>query len=195
MGKRSATHRFSAKLRIKQVIYRVKAMRLTKTLTLLTLFLAGCSQSTNQSLARQGAINQNAPVKADTQIIINAPPNRVWTILTSIQNWPKWQPDITSAAIAQQPAVGVPFEWSTGAGTIHSRIARYEPQQTIAWTGRLLIFHAIHIWTITALPNGETKVETRESMSGWPITWLYSSASLLQADQRWLADLKKQAES
>ena len=97
--------------------------------------------------------------------------------------------------IKQKPGLGVRFEWSTGAGEIHSRLALFEPPEKMAWTGRLLIFHAIHVWTLTPLAGGQTLVQTRESMSGWPIGLFYSSTDLRATDQRWLVDLKKQAES
>jgi len=161
----------------------------------LLLFVSGCGRSTDQSLAGQGAINDGAPVKALAQIVIDASAAQVWNILVDIQDWPKWQTDITAVSIKQKPAVSVQFEWSTGQGTIHSCVALFEPQRRLAWTGRLFIFHAIHAWMLTPLPNGRTLVQTRESMSGWPIGLLYSSGDLLSADNQWLADLKKKAEA
>jgi hypothetical protein len=135
----------------------------------LLFFLSGCGGSTDQSLAGQGAINDGAPVKAQAQNVIDAPAAQVWNILVDIQDWPRWQTDITAVSIKQEPAVGVRFEWSTGQGSIHSRIALFQPQRRLAWTGRLFIFHAIHAWILTPLPDGRTLVQTRESMSGWPI--------------------------
>ena len=170
-------------------------MRFNLLVGLLSLLLSSCGRPTDQSLASHGTINKDAPVKATAQIIIAAPANRVWDILTDIQNWPSWQTDITIVAIDQQPAVGVSFEWSTGAGNIHSRVALYKPQRQIAWTGRLLAFHAIHVWTITSLPNGKTLVTTSESMSGWPIALFFTSNDLLDADRRWLVYLAKKAAS
>jgi len=55
-------------------------------------------------------------------------------------------------------------------------------------------FHAIHVWTLTALPDGGTLVSERESLTGWFISFFYSSAELQQVDQRWLTALKVAAE-
>ena len=159
------------------------------------LVLAGCARPSDRTLADRGTINDDAPVKAVAQIIINAPAVQVWKILADIQDWPSWQTDIIAVSIKQAPAIGVAFEWSTGAGNIHSRLALFEPRRMLAWTGRLFVFHAIHLWILTSLPNGQTLVQTRESMSGWPIGLFYSSSDLLLADRRWLVDLKKRAES
>jgi hypothetical protein len=170
-------------------------MRLIFFSGFLVLLLSGCGGSSDQTLAGQDTINEDAPVKAVAQIVIDAPVAHVWNILANIQDWPAWQTDINAVSIKQKPAVGVPFEWSTGAGSIHSRLALFEPRRRLAWTGRLFVFHAIHIWILTSLPNGQTLIQTRESMSGWPIGLFYSSGNLLSTDHQWLADLKKKAES
>src|SRR5208283_5485982 len=64
---------------------------------LLLLFLwAGIS---DDELARNGKIREDAPVKASVQIVIHAPVEKVWSLLTDIAGWPKWQSDISTAEI------------------------------------------------------------------------------------------------
>ena len=159
------------------------------------LLLTACSDRADQQLARSGKIDEIAPIKASAEIVVNAPAAKVWSILVNIQSWPSWQHDITNVSIHAAPAPGIKFDWSSGSGTIHSRIALYHSQRQFAWTGQLYLFHAIHVWTLTNLPNGQTLIRTDESMSGWPISVVYSSTDLLQADQRWLSFLKKRSES
>jgi hypothetical protein len=69
-----------------------------------------------------------------------------------------------------------------------------KPDAQIGWTGTVVNFHAIHIWTLTALPDGTTRVQVDESLRGWFITFFYSSAQLAASDQRWLQFLKAAAE-
>ncbi len=159
------------------------------------LFLTACSNRADQQLAHSGKIDETAPIKASAEIMVNAPAAKVWSILVDIQSWPSWQHDIAKVSVHAVPAPGVKFNWSSGGGTIHSRIVLYQPQMQLAWTGELYLFHAIHLWTLTPMPNGQTLIRTDESMSGWPISVVYSSTDLLQADQRWLSFLKKKAES
>ncbi len=157
--------------------------------------LTGCHSVSDRQRAAAGEIDDRAPVQAAGQITIPAPVAKVWSLMTDIERWPDWQPDIRRTSIAQKLSVGTIFRWSTGSGHIRSRVALLDPQRRLAWTGRLLIFRAIHVWKFQSLPGGRTFVVTRESIAGWPIGWLYSSRDLVEADRRWLERLKRRAET
>lgn len=58
----------------------------------------------------------------------------------------------------------------------------------------MLHLHAVHCWTLSAFPDDAVLVRTQESMAGWLIERMYSSADLVRSDQRWLAQLKQAAE-
>jgi len=159
------------------------------------LALVSCGKRESpQELAAHVQIQANAPIKCTVQITINAPPAKVWGILSDIADWPKWQSDITQTALGSPAGPGALFSWTSGGTSVHSAIQLFQPDQSIAWTGRVLNFHAIHVWTLAPLPDGGTLVTTTESMNGWLITFFYSSAELLQSDQRWLNALKVAAE-
>jgi uncharacterized membrane protein len=166
-------------------------------LSALTLCLGGCAPSAQDlsALAGRGSIQEDAPVKAEAQIVIQAPQARVWSILADIQRWPQWQTDITHVTIARSPAAGVTFSWSLGNNNITSCIVVFEPNRAISWTGRLFTSRAIHLWALTTLPDGRTQVQIRESISGWPISMFYSSDELLESNRQWLAQLKTAAEA
>ena len=57
-----------------------------------------------------------------------------WDVLTAIDRWPSWNPDIKSMSIQGDLAEGSVFRWKAGAGTITSTIQRVEPPRLIAWT-------------------------------------------------------------
>ena len=161
---------------------------------LLLTALAGCGRSDDAAMAARGETNLRAPVRTASGMTIAAPAKTIWSVLIDIADWPAWQPDIQATAIAGPPGTGSPFEWTTASGTIHSRIMLFEPERRLAWTGHFLVFQAIHVWTLTALPNGDTEVTTTESLGGWPISLFYSSAELRRSDQQWLDTLRREAE-
>jgi uncharacterized protein YndB with AHSA1/START domain len=165
-------------------------------LALALLGLAACSGSRvdRDKLAAAGTIDEQAPVKASAQILIQAPPAKIWGLLTNIQAWPTWQPDISAATIEAAPALAAPFTWSTGGTRIHSTIRLFDPERAIGWTGRAFHIHAIHLWTLSPQPDGRVLVATHESMDGWLVDRFYSSRELQEADQKWLGYLKKAAE-
>ena len=156
--------------------------------------LTACGRQEDASRAAQGAIDPHAALRTTIRITIGAAPAMVWKTLSDVSGWAAWQPDIRTTAIAQPAAAGVPFAWTTSGGTIHSRIVLYEPEHRLAWIGHMLVFRAIHVWQLAPLRGGETTVTTTESLSGWPISWFYSSDELHEADQRWLTALKREAE-
>jgi uncharacterized protein YndB with AHSA1/START domain len=157
------------------------------------LVLLSASDTKLEKLASSGQINEDAPVKASVEITIHAPAGKVWQLLTDIQNWPKWQPDITNTEISGPLQSGTRFSWKNGGTQIRSRIALVRPYEQFGWTGTASVAKAIHVWKLQRLTNDETLVKTDESMQGFLLTVFYSSKKLEEGDQRWL-DRLKQAE-
>jgi len=160
---------------------------------MLIMLGTGASDSQLEQLAHSGKIEENAPVKASCEIIINAPPEKVWRLLTDVKNWPKWQPHITQAEIYGPIQSGTRFTWTSGT-TIKSQIALVHPVEELVWTGTAYNAKAIHLWTLQRLPGEHTLLKTRESMSGFLLSLFFSSRQLQETDQDWLTSLKKEVE-
>lgn len=163
-------------------------------IVLLITTLAGCGRPDDATLAVRGATDTSTPVHAAVSLAIKAPVETVWSVLIDIADWPTWQPDIQATSITGPPRANTSFEWKTSGGTIRSQIKLFEPERRLAWVGHLLVFRAIHVWTLAVLPTGNTEVTTTESLGGWPITLFYSSDELQRSDQRWLDALRREAE-
>ena len=159
-------------------------------------FLTACgpSESDLSVLGRAQRIQENAPVKASAQVVINAPVGRVWEILTAIPNWPHWQHDVSSATLDGSFKEGVAFTWTTGGSRIQSRLVLVKPERAVVWTGRASIAKAVHVLTLTAVAPGETIVRSNESMDGFMLPWFYSSADLQISEETLLENLKSAAE-
>jgi hypothetical protein len=163
---------------------------------LLALAVAGCHKAppTLAALAAEGQTLSSAPVQFYGQETINAPPDKVYGLLIGVQSWPAWQHDVSNVVAVPPIVVGSQFSWETGGANIQTTIRRTIPDQSLAWTGDVANFHAIHIFDLAPGPDGGTVVTMRESMSGFFVKYFYSSADLAQSDQHWLADLKAAAE-
>lgn len=161
------------------------------------LAVGGCRHKPAQSLeslAASGQIQPNAPLRTQLQITIQAPPAKVWGILTDVQDWPRWNPKVSQTAAAAAVQLGSLFSWTTQGMSIHCVIARFEPERSLAWAGKVLNYNAIHVWTLTALPDGGTEVTLQQSVSGFVISWFYSPSALHAEDVTWLQALKRVAE-
>lgn len=161
------------------------------------LALTACAPSDEalSALGRQQQIQQNAPVKASAEVVIHAPIERVWTLFTDVQQWPRWQHDISQTSATGPLADNVAFTWQAGGTPIHSNVVLFTPEKTVVWTGRASIAKAVHVWTFTSLGPDTTRVSCRESMSGPLLAWFYTSDDLQGTLDHWMRDLKVAAES
>lgn len=111
-------------------------------------------------------INTGAPVFARKEIMIDAPIEKVWRIQSDIENWPSWQPDITTVKLDCDLRAGATFHWKAQGLSIRSQLHTVEPDRSIGWTGTAPGMYAIHNWVFE--PHGETtRAITEESLSGW----------------------------
>jgi len=111
-------------------------------------------------------IDTNAPVFARKEIVIHAPVEKVWELQTDIENWKRWQPDITSAKLEGALKADTIFRWKAKGLNIVSTLHTVKPLKQIGWTGLSLGMFAIHNWMFEA--RGKTTlVVTEESLSGW----------------------------
>jgi len=155
---------------------------------------SGAAPDKLESLAAAGQIQQDAPVKAASEMAIKASPQKVWRILTAIDEWPTWLSNVSAAHINGALEPGTVFTWTNGGAKIKSRIALVQRNEQIGWTGTVYRARAIHLWSMQPLTGGSTLVKTRESMDGFLLSVFYSSKDLANSQQIWLEALKHKAE-
>ena len=172
----------------------IRSVAILLTLAMSTTSIAQDAMNQAEVLASNGQIDNHAAVKASSEIFIAAPTDKVWSLLVGIDEWSKWQPNITSAKIAGPVSKGTECKWTTGGTKIASRLALVKPGEELAWTGTALHATAIHVWQLRAAPSGGTLVSTKESMQGFMLKLFYSSKDLEKAQKAWLDALKREAE-
>ncbi|AFL79852.1 Polyketide cyclase / dehydrase and lipid transport [Aequorivita sublithincola DSM 14238] len=140
-------------------------------------------------------INNSAPVKAEKSIIINSDIDKVWQILTDIDNWSNWNSDISKSKINGEIRKAQTFDWKTGGTKLHSEIHTYNPKNKFGWTGKVLGVYAIHNWNLTETENGTT-VLVAESMEGFLAKLFRKSfqKTLENGMTNWLELMKKECE-
>lgn len=155
--------------------------------------------SHNRSLTCAGVHpDENAPVITRKSLVINAPLNTIWKVQTDVENWPTWQPNITSLTKDTPGALrsGSVFRWATEGLDITSTVKKVEHGKCLAWGGPAQGIDAIHVWTFTPVKGG-VLVRTEESWTGAPVT---ANAATLQTAldtslQNWVNNLKHESES
>jgi hypothetical protein len=110
-------------------------------------------------------IDRAAPVAGASEIAIEAPADTVWDVLTAIDRWPSWNPDVKDVSIEGAVAPGTQFRWKAGPGTITSTLQHVDRPHVIAWTGRTFGMSAVHVWRLEP-KDGTTRVQTEETFDG-----------------------------
>ena len=140
-------------------------------------------------------INPKAPAVARHQIMIDAPMERVWQLLTNIDHWSAWHPAIAHAKLDGPLVPGTVFRWKSGGLAVVSTLQEIDPPRRIGWTGKALGTRAVHVWMLAPQEQG-VLVKTEESFDGWLVVLLKGmmQRQLDRSLQAWLAQLKQTAE-
>lgn len=161
----------------------------------LFFFITAVLMQGNAQNSTNMQINQNAPVKQNKAIFIQATPEKVWAVLTDINNWPKWNPKISKAEMNESIAPSAKFKWTVNGAKIKSTLHTVDPHKTFGWSGTTFGGSAIHNWYLSAQGDG-TYMQVEESMEGWLIKLFKQKMNRdLGADMLiWLEQLKLTAE-
>ena len=153
-----------------------------------TIALATNVEAQNQA---NMTINQNAPVIQKREIIIKVRPEKVWEVLTKIENWDKWNYRIKKPKIDGRSEAGKKFTWKTKGSKIKSEIHTFIPYKTLGWKGKTFGAKAIHNWYLESTEQGTTVV-VEESMEGRVIGLMKKKMNRILAEDMtyWLEQLK-----
>jgi uncharacterized protein YndB with AHSA1/START domain len=136
-----------------------------------------------------------AHAQSHAQVVIEAPLERIWTLLTDVPRWPTWNPAVQSAALRGPLASGVSFVWKSQGYTVTSTVQDVRPLERLSWTGKAFGTRAFHVWQLQGTPDGVV-VRTEEAFDGWLPRLLKGSMQKKLDDTlpQWLAALKRAAE-
>jgi hypothetical protein len=107
-----------------------------------------------------------------TEILINATPEKVWSILTNFEQYPNWNPFIKpitgEAKVGNKISVRIEPPLSKGM-TFKPKILVYETNKQFRWIGHLLfprLFDGEHIFELIDNQNGTTTFKQSEIFKG-----------------------------
>ncbi|MFF1833605.1 SRPBCC family protein [Streptomyces sp. NPDC058231] len=153
----------------------------------------------SRSLTCSGVhVDEAAPVITRKSTVIHAPLRTIWKVQTGVEEWPGWQPDVTSS-VKDTPGrlrSGSVFRWETQGLDITSTVKQVERGKCLAWGGPAQGIDAVHVWTFTPTGDGVV-VRTEESWTGAPVVADTAALqSALDASlQNWVDNLKHASEN
>jgi uncharacterized protein YndB with AHSA1/START domain len=142
-------------------------------------------------------VNAHAPAVAHSEIEVAAPREIVWAVLTDVEGWPRWNPEVKSASLEGPLTKGTQFRWKAGPGTITSTLQSVESPRLIVWTGKTFGVKAIHVHRLEPQGDtGSTIVKSEESWDGLLVRLLHGpmTKTLQKATDSGIRHLKTEAE-
>ena len=140
-------------------------------------------------------IDHNAPATAEGELQISADPQTVCAVISAIDQWPSWNPDVKSVTLQGPVQPGTVFRWKSGPSSLTSTLQVVDPPTEIAWTGTTMGIKAVHVFRFQA-NDGGTLARSEESWEGLLASLLrgYSRKTLDKGIRSVLQHLKTEAE-
>lgn len=147
-----------------------------------------------EEYARQGRIDEQAPVKTSGGILIAAPPERVWDLLIDLARWPVINPAFSDVRLQSLPAERTTFSFKLNNFPIKAELAAVDPCRLLTWVGTSLWFRAIDVLRLEPVPSG-SRLYMAESFSGFLAPLFVSSEQLRRQHDQTLNAFKRAAEN
>src|SRR5215831_15407091 len=101
-------------------------------------------------------------------IRIQAPPKRVWALLTNAADFPRWNSTVTSIegpiALGRKLALRVPLAPNR---VFKPKVTEFVPGQRMVWSdGAMPMFKGVRTYTLSPQPDGTTTFEMVEVFRG-----------------------------
>jgi hypothetical protein len=148
----------------------------------------------HEDWAKQGKIDENAPITTASSIDIHAPIARVWECLIDLPNWPIISTAFQNVELDSTVAVDATFRFILYSFPIRARFAVVNPPHQLVWTGTSLWFKAVDSHKLATLPNGDTRYTVAESFAGVLATLFTNGAQLAKQHRTWMEAFKREVE-
>ncbi len=139
----------------------------------------------------------NVGLRVNEKVEITAPIGVVWELLTNVDRWPQWQPQISQAELVSGKMVpGSVFHWTADGARITSTVHMVDKESHLSWTGMAFGARAFHEWNLIWRGDHLTTVTTEEAVCG-TLAKVFRSMYRKKVEQGlhvWLEALKAESE-
>lgn len=145
----------------------------------------------HRDYAKQGRIDEQAPLQTSSTLELAAPVEVVWAQLINLAAWPTIDPAFRHVQLPGPVAVDRKFSFVLNHFPIKAQFAVVTPNQELCWTGIALWFKAVDRHWLETTPTGGTRYTMTESLAG-PFATLFMNANQLQQQhERWLVAFQR----
>lgn len=129
-------------------------------------------------------------------IHINAPPSRIWALLTDAQGFPQWNSTVQSLEGTIAPGQRIKLFVKVAPGRAFKlTVSDFVPNQRMVWSDGNFIFRGVRTYTLTPSAAGSTAFTMSEVFSGAMLPLIAGSLPDFGPEfEKFAADLKHAAE-
>ncbi len=106
-------------------------------------------------------------MRIETEILINASPDKVWAVLADFEKYPEWNPFVKS--LTGEVKVGNRIKVLLPGMTFKPIVMAFDPGKEFRWLGHLLfkgLFDGEHSFVLVDHKNGTTTFRHSENFNG-----------------------------
>jgi Polyketide cyclase / dehydrase and lipid transport len=97
------------------------------------------------------AADNRISVCSREEVVVAADRETAWNVIASIEEWPKWNPDVRAASIDGDLTEGTNFKWKAGPGTIQSTLRQVDRPRVLGGRARRSAFRQF-MFTVSNRP-------------------------------------------
>ncbi len=155
------------------------------------IFYSGPSfEILHEDYAKQGRIDEKAPLKTATDIRIDAPVEQVWAQLINLSDWPAIDSSFRNVQLEPTVRVDADFKFVLNNFPIKAKFAVVTPNRELTWTGVSLWFKSVDLHVLEPTEDGGTRLYIAESLAGVLASLVMSSEQLRKQHETWLTAFK-----
>ncbi|HEX7314399.1 MAG TPA: SDR family NAD(P)-dependent oxidoreductase [Pyrinomonadaceae bacterium] len=149
-------------------------------------------------LLRPAGTAARPPIEVRNEVVIHAPAERVWELLTDVERWPSWYRACRWVRVESTGSAARPlsFRWKAHPVELRSTVVAADRPHSFAIVADARGLHAERTFTLSPTPDGlSTVVVSHETQVGL-VAWLgrvYLSRRLRAANQVMFDDLARAA--
>jgi hypothetical protein len=159
------------------------------------LLYRGPSLDALHRLAKDRSLDEQAPVRAVSEVRIDADRATVWRVLSDLASWPSLDIGVSAMSAPARVAVDESFTWTNGGMPLTSRLAVVDHGREISWTGVTYGVKAVHRQHLTDDGKGGTLLRSEESMAAPLLALVYPSRKLQRDLATFVTAIKRASEA
>jgi len=145
--------------------------------------------------AQHHRIDRQAAVQAIDDILINAPADKVWTVLADVNSWASSNPIFSNVQFPSEIVVGAKGSFRLNGFPIKATFAVVNPGHELSWVGEALWTKAIDRLVLESMSSGSTRLQMEESLAGFLVPLMSSSTRRHEQHRMSLRNFKAAAEA